>query len=188
MTTTDRPPSPAGSSSKELQTRTLAKAMTRSAFLHIQDALSIGKLSFWLGRYRQGSGCESHGRAYLDLDAARVILGDILLRGNLPPNLYPEQKIEFYGGSEREGQITARVLRFRMDPSKRSPVVVEVATGPGKRNQMGGFQPLGEMETVGIYLDVMTARRLAGETLAQIQAWETCNEAERRRQEKHTSR
>lgn len=182
MTTTAKQAAP-GNGQKE-QDRTLAKAMTRSAFLHVQDALAIGKVKIWVGRYQQGGGCTGQGSAYLDVDAVRVIFGDILLRGGLPEKLYPGQKAEFFGGSEREGRVTARVLRFREDPSKRSPVVVEVSTGPGKRNPLGGFAPAGELETVGIYLDVFTARKVSAQVLAELQAWEVCNEAERRRQER----
>ncbi|NIV91732.1 hypothetical protein GWN42_02755 [candidate division KSB1 bacterium] len=142
--------------------------MTKSAFIHIQEAYSIDKLVVWIGQYSQGEGCSKHATAYLDIDAARVIFWDLLLRGGFPEKLYKERKIEFYGGNEKEGRVTARVLKFQEDPTKNSPIIIEVASGPGKRNAAGGYQPIGRMDASRIYLDKFTARKLAATVLHHI--------------------
>jgi len=154
--------------SPENRNRTLAKAITKSSFIHVQDAFSIDKVVIWIGQYSSGEGCSKHGQGFLDIDAARVIFGDLLLRGGFSEKLYTDRKIEFYGGNEKDGKVTARVLKFQEDPTKNYPIIIEVASGPGKRNQAGGYQPLGKMDSNRIYLDKFTARKLAATVLHHL--------------------
>jgi len=157
---------------EQQQNRTIYKLITRSAFLHVDDALKIGKLKLWAGRYTQGQGTSSHATAYMDADAARVVFWDLMVRGGFPEKLYPGQKWEAYGGSEREGKVIARVIRFREDSAlQRAPIVIELATGPGQRSETGGIQPAGQMEMVSVFLSKFDARKLAASVLEELQAY-----------------
>ncbi len=157
-----------GSTPAEAHPDTLAKVMTRSAFLHVQDARAIGKLKLWIGRYRQGRGCEDQAAGYVDVDAARVIFQDLALRGELPAKLYEDREIVFYGGGDRDGRLEARLLKFADNPDMRAPLCVEVSRGPGRRNTSGGIQPAGDLQRVAIWLSRFEARKLAAAVLAQL--------------------
>ena len=54
--------------------------VAQSRFLHVEDALSIGKLRLFAGNYRNGQGMESYAHAFNDIHDARVIFG-ALARG-----------------------------------------------------------------------------------------------------------
>jgi hypothetical protein len=159
---------------------TIARVMTRSAWLHVQDALEIGKFRLFLGNYERGQGAKAQATAYVDVDKLRVVFQDLALRGGFPKNLYPKQSVEFFGGSEREGRLEARIVRFSEQPAMKNPIVIEISHGPGKRNRTGGIQPVGKLESVSVLLDRWNARRLAGTVLAELAAWESVTVMSRR--------
>jgi hypothetical protein len=51
--------------------------ITQSRFLHVEDALAIGKLRLFAGNYRKGQGMDKQGyaHAFVDIADARVIFG-----------------------------------------------------------------------------------------------------------------
>ena len=51
--------------------------ITRSAILHVEDALDIGKLRLLLFRYKRGKGAQASASHYLDLADARVLCFDL---------------------------------------------------------------------------------------------------------------
>ena len=52
--------------------------VTQSRFLHVEDALVIGKLRLFAGNYRKGQGMETYAHAFVDLDDAWVIFGSLV--------------------------------------------------------------------------------------------------------------
>ena len=54
--------------------------VTQSRFLHVEDALAIGKLRLFAGNYRKGQGMDTYAHAFVDIADARVIFG-ALARG-----------------------------------------------------------------------------------------------------------
>jgi len=160
----------------------LASVMTRSAFLHVEDALRIGKFKLLVGNYRAGQGASAVQSAYVDIDAFRIVLYDLHTRQGLLDILYGEQReVTFYGGSTVDGQLISRIITLRDDPSKDNPIMLQVASGPGKRTQTNGIAPAprgpaggvsGEMQRAAIFLARWETRKLAGRVLAELAAWE----------------
>jgi len=144
--------------------------ITRSAILHVEDALDIGKLRLLLFRYQRGKGAEASASHYLDLADARVLCYD-LARGRLP------EKFVDYKGSPtgREGKPLSRVLKIEDRGERaRNPIVIEIANGPGEVVGEGAVKPAGEPDVrVAILLSRWQARRLALAVLAHLAAWET---------------
>ena len=72
--------------------------VTRSRFLHLEDALDIGKVRLFAGEYRKGHGATATVHHFLDLDDARVLLADLSWG----------KKVEFtdYKGSSSLGRST----------------------------------------------------------------------------------
>jgi hypothetical protein len=64
--------------------------VTQSRFLHVEDALGIGKIRLFAGNYRRGQGMDSHAYHFIDLADARVIFA-ALARGE-PGFSYREYK------------------------------------------------------------------------------------------------
>jgi hypothetical protein len=58
----------------------IASHITQTRFLHVEDALAIGKLRLFGGNYRQRQGTSSYANAYVDIADARVVF-DALARG-----------------------------------------------------------------------------------------------------------
>ncbi len=58
--------------------------ITRSAILHIEDALAIGKVRLFMISYQRGQGAKATAAHYLDVDDARVLAFDLAVRGALP--------------------------------------------------------------------------------------------------------
>ena len=50
----------------------------QSRFLHVEDALAIGKLRLFAGNYRKGQGMNSYAHAYVDMADARVIFAALV--------------------------------------------------------------------------------------------------------------
>lgn len=143
--------------------------ITRSAILHVEDALDIGKLRLLLFRYKRGEGAQASASHYLDLADARVLCFD-LAQGRLP------EKFVDYKGSPtgREGKPLSRVLKIEDRGERaRNPIVIEIANGPGEVVGEGAIKPAGEPDAVvAILLSRWQARRLALAVQAYLAAWE----------------
>lgn len=144
--------------------------ITQSRFLHVEDALSIGKLRLFGGNYRQGAGMTAYAHAYVDLADARVIFG-ALSRGEqgfghkehkgTPPH---------HPASPNGSTAVSRVLSIAI---KGENVYVELKTGPGKLTRTGAITPNGPASVeVNVGFKLYEARRMAASVLAYIQAWD----------------
>ncbi|HFQ92708.1 MAG TPA: hypothetical protein ENK32_01765, partial [Anaerolineae bacterium] len=141
--------------------------ITQSRFLHVEDALNIGrgKLRLFAGRYRRSEGMEAHVFHFLDLSDARVIFG-ALARGGQGFR-YKEYK----GTPPRDGKAAvSRVLSIAV---KGENVYVELKTGSGKLTDTGAITPDGKAKVeVNVGFKLYEARRMAAEVLAYIHAWD----------------
>ena len=154
--------------------------VTQSRFLHIEDALAIGKLRLFAGNYRKGQGMDKQGfaNAFVDVADARVIFG-ALARGEqsfshreykgTPPKTRPERQPE--GASRRNGQpATSRVLSVAV---KGDNVYVELKSGPGKLTPTGAITPNGPAKVaVNVTFKLYEARRMGTTILAYLHAWD----------------
>lgn len=143
--------------------------ITRSAILHVEDALDIGKLRLLLFRYKRGEGAQASASHYLDLADARVLCFD-LAEGRLA-----ERFVDYKGSpSGREGKPLSRVLKVEDRGERtRNPIVIEVTNGPGEVMGEGAIKPAGEPDAVvAILLSRWQARRLAAAVQAHLAAWE----------------
>ena len=134
----------------------------RDLFLHLEDALAIGKVRLFAGTYARGQGAQATAFHFLDLDDARVLFSD-LAQG---------KAVSFadYKGTANSDTPQSRVLLVETDGQT---VWLEVQNGPGQVVGQGAVEPVGEPETVvGLPLSTWEARKLAGAILAYIQAWE----------------
>jgi hypothetical protein len=143
--------------------------ITRSAILHIEDALEIGKLRLQLFQYERGKGAQAQVDHYLDIEDARVLCFD-LARGHLPEP-FVDYKGTLHG---REGKPLSRVLKIE-DRGERvhQPIVIEISHGPGEVIGEGAIKPVGKPDVkVAILLTRWQARRLALAVADYLQAWE----------------
>jgi hypothetical protein len=137
--------------------------ITQSRFLHVEDALAIGKLRLFGGNYRQGAGMTTYAHAYVDIADARVIFG-ALARG--------EQGFsrKEYKGTPDGQTAVSRVLSVAV---KGDNVYVELKSGPGKLTPTGAITPNGPAEVeVNVAFKLYEARRLAASVLAYLHAWD----------------
>lgn len=139
--------------------------VTQSRFLHIEDALTIGKLRLFAGNYRKGQGMDTYAHAFVDVDDARVIFG-ALARG--------EQSFshrEYKGTPPKNGQpAVSRVLSVAV---KGDNVYVELKSGPGKLTPTGAITPNGPAKVeVNVTFKLYEARRMATAVLAYLHAWD----------------
>ncbi|MCZ7673811.1 MAG: hypothetical protein M5U34_45175 [Chloroflexi bacterium] len=141
--------------------------ITQSRFLHVEDALAIGKLRLFAGNYRKGQGMDKQGyaHAFVDIADARVIFG-ALARG--------EQGFshkEYKGTPPQNGSgAVSRVLSITV---KGENVYIELKTGPGKLTNTGAITPNGPAKAeVNIGFKLYEARRMAASVLAYIHAWD----------------
>lgn len=135
--------------------------MTRTKWLHVEDALDIGKLRLFAGDYQKGKGAKATAVHYLDLADARVLLSD-LAWGK------PVDFCEFKG-SPNDGKPTSRVLKVKTNGEK---VWVRLENGPGQVIGQGAVKPAGKPESVvNVPLTPWEARKLATTVLAHVDAW-----------------
>jgi hypothetical protein len=141
--------------------------ITQSRFLHVEDALSIGKIRLFAGSYRKGHGINANGHAphFIDLADARVIFS-ALARG--------EQGFAHkeYKGTppQKGGTAVSRVLSIAV---KGENVYIELKTGPGKLTNTGAITPNGPaIAEVNVGFKLYEARRMAASVLAYIHAWD----------------
>ncbi|MCC6606232.1 MAG: hypothetical protein IT327_23700 [Anaerolineae bacterium] len=156
--------------------------VTQSRFLHVEDALTIGKLRLFAGSYRKGQGMDAHGfsQHFIDLADARVIFW-ALLRGEqgfshkeykgTPSPTRPERRPEVAG--RRNGSGNGAVSRVLSIAVKGDNVFIELKTGPGKLTPTGAITPNGPAQVeVNVTFKLHEARCMAASVLAYLQAWD----------------
>ena len=137
--------------------------LTQSRFLHVEDALDIGKVRLFAGEYRRGEGAGAMVVHFIDLPDARVLFSDLAWGKAVD---YVEYKGTSNGG---DGPIS-RVLKVQRKGDK---VWISLEQGPGEVIGKGAVKPAGKPEVVvNVPLTVWEARRLAMAVLAHLQAWE----------------
>ena len=145
--------------------------MTRSKFLHLEDALDIGKVRLFAGDYVKGQGAKATAAHYLDVADARVLLNDLAWGKTVD---YCEFKGTLVGG-----QAVSRVLKVKTNDDK---VWVRLENGPGQVIGEGAVKPAGKpTAVVNVPLTTWEARRLAMAVLAHLQAWEVATFEQRTR-------
>ena len=120
--------------------------ITQSRFLHVEDALAIGKLRLFGGNYRKGEGMTAYANAFVSIADARVIFS-ALARGEqgfshkeykgTPPQA---RHLDNLGAGSEQGRrngngAVSRVLSIAI---KGENVYMELKTGPGKLTTTGG--------------------------------------------------
>jgi hypothetical protein len=136
--------------------------MTRTRWLHVEDALEIGKVRLFAGQYKRGEGARVTAYHYLDLADARVLFSDLAWGKAV-------DYIEYKGSDNGEGP-RSRVLKVKRNGDK---VWVRLENGPGQRIGEGAVKPAGDPDAVvNVPLSVWDARKLAHAILAHVAAWE----------------
>ena len=135
--------------------------LTRSRFLHVEDALDIGKVRLFAGEYERGQGARVTASHYLDVADALVLLNDLAWGKDV-------DYVEYKGtGGDRP---TSRVLKVKRNGDK---VWFRLESGPGEVIGEGAVKPAGKPETVvNVPFTIWEARRLAFVVLAHLQARE----------------
>lgn len=147
--------------------------VTQSAFLHVEDALAIGKLRLFAGKYEKGKGASAIAHHYLDLDDARLLFTD-LAAGKVPVTDEKEQAYVEYKGSG-EGIPVSRILKVQARPDR---VFFELSYGPGEHSGEGigegAVRPVrgAQRQSVTVALSWLEARKMALAVLAHLTAWE----------------
>jgi hypothetical protein len=138
--------------------------LTRTRFLHVEDALSIGKLRLFAGEYRRGRGASSTAFHFLDVEDARVLFSDMA-------RAKPVDFADYKGTPSGNGEgPQSRVLKVKGNGDK---VWIEVRNGPGELVGEGAVKPQGKPDAaVSVPLSTWEARKLAFAVLAFVQAWE----------------
>jgi hypothetical protein len=141
--------------------------MTQSRFLHLEDALNIGKIRLFAGNYRKGSGTQSHTFHFLSIPDARVVFTALAFAD---PNF---SHIEYKGSPPKEGKpAESRVLSVK---SKGDKVYIELKRGVGQLTPTGAIKPNGKPEvSVNVTFTIYEAQRMAFSALAYLQAWDIC--------------
>ena len=151
--------------------------ITRSAILHIEDALQIGKLRLLLFQYHRGKGAQANASHYLDVDDARLLFTD-LSQGRLP-----EPFVDYKGTSDgRNGQPLSRVLKVedRETQGRGNPIVIEISNGPGEVVGEGAIKPAGQPDVrLALLLSRREARCMALAVLEHLLAWAVATYAQR---------
>lgn len=142
--------------------------VTKTRFLHVEDALSMGKVRIFAGIYSRGRGMSSHSSHYLDVADTRILF-HALMNG--------EQGFKYkeYKGTPPSSGKQAAVSRVLSVAIKGDNVYIELKSGPGQLTPTGAITPSGRAQIeVNISFKLHEARRLAAEALAYIQAWDVC--------------
>ncbi len=150
--------------------------LTRTRFLHIEDALSNGKLRFFIGSFERGKGASATAYGFMDVDDARVILNDLSWGKAV-------DFCDYKGGKDSSGAVISRVLKIKTkedastaldDRSLRSARVwIDLQNGMGEEIGGGAVKPLGQPFTeISIPLTIFEGRKLALATLAYLHAWD----------------
>jgi hypothetical protein len=137
--------------------------VTQSRFLHIEDALGIGKIRLFAGMYRRGEGLQQHAHHFVDIADARIVFG-ALARAE------PDFDYREYKGTPTDSGAVSRVLSLHV---KGENVYVELKSGPGKLTPTGAVTPAGKANVeVNVGFKLYEARRMAAAVLAYLRAWD----------------
>jgi len=143
--------------------------ITQTRWLHVEDALDIGKLRLFAGQYQRGDGASHTAYHFVDLPDARVLFFDLGL-GRVPDNCKAGAYIE-YKGSRDAGQAVSRVLRVKKGQDGR--IWFEFRSGPGQATPTGAIKPAGDpTTTVSVGLTPYEARRLGSAVGSYLRARE----------------
>jgi len=145
--------------------------ITRSAILHIEDALAIGKVRLFMISYQRGQGAKATAVHYLDVEDARVLAFDLAVRGALA-----EKFTDFKGSpTGLNGKPLSRVFKLEdRGQGQRAPIVFQVSQGPGEVVGEGAIKPAGKPTVeIAMLLTRWQARRLGHALQSYLQAWDT---------------
>lgn len=145
--------------------------VTQSRFLHVEDALGIGKIRLFAGTYRRGAGLQEHAHHFVDIADARIVFG--ALARTEPGFNYRE-----YKGTPTESGAVSRVLSVQV---KGENVYVELKSGPGNLTTTGAVTPAGKPTVeVNVGFKLYEARRMGAAVLAYLRAWDVMQMFEHR--------
>ena len=131
--------------------------ITQTRWLHVEDALSIGKLRLFAGQYQRGDGANQTAYHFVDLQDARVLFFDLGL-GRVPDSAKTGSGYVEYKGSGG-GKAVSRVLRVKKSQDGR--IWFELRSGPGQVTRTGAVKPAGDPTTiVSVGFTPYEARRL----------------------------
>ncbi len=137
--------------------------VTKSSFLHVEDALEIGKLRLFAGHYKKGNGASLLTAHWLDVDDARVLFSDLAWAKAV-------NYVEFKG-TAKGGEAISRVLKVRANGDK---VWFRLESGPGQVIGQGAVKPKGDPNLlVNVPFNKWDSRKLAFAVLGYIQAHQT---------------
>jgi len=143
--------------------------VTQSRFLHVEDALGIGKIRLFAGAYRRGEDslhrrpATGLARHFLDIADARIVFG-ALARAE------PDFSYREYKGTPTTTGAISRVLSVQV---KGENVYVELKSGPGKLTPTGAVTPAGKADVeVNVGFKLYEARRMGAAVLAYLRAWD----------------
>lgn len=153
-------------SEQHIERHRIHTVITRSAILHIEDALEIGKLRLFALSYKRGQGAKAHAIHFLDVADARPLMRD-LAAGRL------REKYTEFKGSRNGGKPVSRIFTVKdRGQEARSPMIIELANGPGEVIGQGAIKPKGKPTTsVAIFLSRWETRKLALAVLEYLQAY-----------------
>jgi uncharacterized protein (DUF3820 family) len=163
-------PAPPADAEKKSHPRIYTQ-ITRSAILHIEDALAIGKVRLFMISYQRGQGAKATAVHYLDVEDARVLAFDLAVRGALA-----EKFTDFKGSpTGLNGKPLSRVFKLEdRGQGQRAPIVFQVSQGPGEVVGEGAIKPAGKPTVeIAMLLTRWQARRLGHALQAYLQAWDT---------------
>lgn len=145
--------------------------VTQSRFLHVEDALGIGKIRLFAGTYRRGAGLQQHAHHFVDIADARIVFGAMA-------RAEPGFNYREYKGTPTDSGAVSRVLSVQV---KGENVYVELKSGPGKLTTTGAVTPAGKATVeVNVGFKLYEARRMGSAVLAYLRAWDVMQMLEHR--------
>lgn len=140
--------------------------MLKTAWLHVEDALAIGKIKLFAGSYQRGNKEATETAVhYVDVDSIRPLLHDLSWG----------KPVEFtdFKGTAGDDSVVSRVLRVNTDKEK-GKVWFSLASGPGKETDTGAVTPAGKAtKKINVGMTLQDARQMAYAVLEYMLAWRT---------------
>ncbi len=140
---------------------------TKTRFLHVEDALEIGKIRLFTGLVANGQ-MTSFAVHYLDVADARVLFFDLGVRGKVV-----EPFVDYKGSpTARDGQPLSRVLK--VENREGGKVVIQCTNGPGLLTETGAVKPIrGQADAeIAVIIPTWEARKLGQAVTAYLTAWD----------------
>lgn len=156
----------------------IARIFTAKRLLDVQSRLRTdaewrrSKILWIVGTHGDPGAPSKQVYAYTDPDIALILAEDILL-GRFARAWTPDKPFRVFGGSKgRPGQEPeARVFSAGYDPNKSNPYFFSAARYTGRVEANGRITPVQKLDEVTIFMDELSARKLAVHLRAFIQAW-----------------